>query len=201
MKHKKHANNMEEMAENTEKVDKTANEHQPTSGNENVDDNSAESSGDVNEGNDVLIDELQAEINDQKNKYARLMAEFENYKRRTNQEKLDIIQTAGKDILISMLEILDDMDRAEKQIEQDTDLDHVKEGVMLIFNKFRNMMNAKGVKSIDTLNADFDTEMHEAIANVPAPSPEMAGKIIDEVQKGYTLNDKIIRFPKVVVGN
>lgn len=145
--------------------------------------------------------QLETQLAEQKEKYIRLMAEFENYKKRTSAEKLDMIQTAGKDILVAMLEVLDDMDRAEKQMEQDNDVHHVVEGVQLVFNKFRNLMTAKGVKPVESIGQDFDTELHEAIANVPAPSPDLAGKVIDEVQKGYTLNDKLVRFPKVVVGS
>lgn len=144
--------------------------------------------------------QLKRELASQKDKYIRLMAEFENYKRRTSSERVDLIQTAGKDILSSFLEILDDMDRAEVQIDKDQNIDHIKQGVQLVFNKFRNLMSSKGIKAIESQGQDFDTEQHEAVANVPVQKTEQKGKVIDEVQKGYKLNDKIIRFPKVVVG-
>lgn len=136
---------------------------------------------------------------EQKDKYIRLMAEFENYKRRTAKERIELMQTAGKDIIVSLLDVLDDCDRAEKQMAQDTDINHVKEGSLLVFNKFRKTIEAKGVKAINTIGADFDVESQEAIAEVPG-TPEQSGKVIDEIQKGYTLNDKLIRFAKVVVG-
>ncbi|HEY0299071.1 MAG TPA: nucleotide exchange factor GrpE [Arachidicoccus sp.] len=145
-------------------------------------------------------EKLQAELAEQKDKYIRLLAEFENYKRRTSKERSEIVQTAGKDIIVSLLDVLDDCDRAEKQMQTDTDITQVKEGAFLVFNKFRNIMQSKGVKALESINAAFDVEHHEAIAEIPASNPEHSGKIIDEVQKGYLLNDKLIRHAKVVVG-
>lgn len=146
------------------------------------------------------IDKLELEVAEQKDKYIRLVAEFENYKRRTAKEKVELIQVAGKDIIISMLEVLDDIERAEKQIETATEAIHIKEGVALIFNKFKSNLQSKGLQVIQAIHEDFDVERHEAVAEIPAPAEDLAGKVIDEVQKGYTLNDKIIRFSKVVVG-
>ncbi|SDZ97888.1 molecular chaperone GrpE [Arachidicoccus rhizosphaerae] len=136
---------------------------------------------------------------EQKDKYIRLMAEFENYKRRTAKERIELTQTAGKDVIVSMLDVLDDCDRAEKQMTIDTDIHHVREGSLLVFNKFRKILESKGVKAMDSIGQDFDVESQEAIAEVPA-SPEQSGKVIDVIQKGYLLNDKLIRFAKVVVG-
>jgi len=136
---------------------------------------------------------------EQKDKYIRLMAEFENYKRRTAKERIELIQTAGKDVIVSLLDVLDDCDRAEKQMAIDTDINHVREGSLLVFNKFRKILDAKGVKAMDSIGQEFDVESQEAIAEVPA-SPEQSGKVIDVIQKGYLLNDKLIRFAKVVVG-
>lgn len=144
-------------------------------------------------------EQLTAALAEQKDKYIRLMAEFENYKRRTATERLDLIQTAGKDIIVSLLDVLDDCDRAEKQLQNDTDIKHVKEGSLLVFNKFRKLLEAKGVQAFDSINQDFDVERQEAIAEIPG-TPEQSGKVIDEIQKGYLLNDKLIRFAKVVVG-
>lgn len=145
------------------------------------------------------VQQLSDALAEQKDKYIRLMAEFENYKRRTAKERIELIQTAGKDIITSLLEILDDCDRAEKQIAVDTDINHVREGSMLVFNKFRKTLEAKGVKALDSLGKDFDVETQEAIAEVPAEE-QQSGKVIDVIQKGYLLNDKLIRFAKVVVG-
>ena len=129
------------------------------------------------------------------------MAEFDNFRRRTAKERLDLIQTAGKDVIVSLLDVLDDCDRAEKQLSGSDDIAAQKEGVLLVFNKIRSNLQNKGVKAMESINTEFDVEKHEAITEIPAPTPELKGKILDEVMKGYYLNDKIIRFAKVVVGN
>ncbi len=146
------------------------------------------------------LEKLTAELSEQKDKYLRLMAEFDNFRRRTAKERLDLIQTAGKDIVVSLLDVLDDCDRAEKQLKSNADITVQKEGVQLVFNKIRSTLQAKGVKAMESINADFDVEKHEAITEIPAPNKSQRGKVIDEVMKGYYLNDKIIRFAKVVVG-
>ena len=128
------------------------------------------------------------------------MAEFENFRRRTAKERLELIQTAGKDVIVSLLDVLDDCDRAEKQMQANTDIALQKEGILLVFNKIRNTLQSKGVNAMESVNTVFDTEKHEAITEVHAPKKDMIGKVLDEVQKGYYLNDKIIRFAKVVVG-
>jgi molecular chaperone GrpE len=147
------------------------------------------------------MEKLTAELQEQKDKYLRLMAEFDNFRRRTAKERLDLIQTAGKDVIVSLLDVLDDCDRAEKQLSGSDDIAAQKEGVLLVFNKIRSNLHNKGVKAMESINTEFDVEKHEAITEIPAPTPELKGKILDEVMKGYYLNDKIIRFAKVVVGN
>lgn len=147
-----------------------------------------------------ITEKLQAEIAEQKDKYIRLFAEFDNYKRRSAKERIELMQTAGKEVITSMLDVLDDCDRAEKQIQNSNDIEQIRQGVGLVFNKLRTTLQAKGLKVMDTINTEFDVEKHEAITEIPAPTPELSGKVIDEVQKGYYLNDKIIRFAKVVVG-
>lgn len=144
-------------------------------------------------------DKLQMELEEQKDKYLRLLAEFDNFKRRTYKEKSELIQTAGKDIITSLLEVMDDFDRAEKQMEKTSDVEQLKEGTRLVVNKFRNVLLQKGVKPMESLHADFDVEKHEAITSVEV-GDKMVGKVVDEVEKGYYLNDKLIRFAKVVVG-
>lgn len=129
------------------------------------------------------------------------MAEFDNFRRRTAKERLDLIQTASKDVLVSLLDVLDDCDRAEKQLATSDDVDVQKEGVVLVFNKLRNILHQKGVKPMESVHQPFDVEKHEAITEIPAPNEELKGKVVDEVMKGYYLHDKIIRFAKVVVGN
>jgi len=145
-------------------------------------------------------DKLQAELQEQKDKYLRLAAEFDNFRRRTAKERLELIQTAGKDVVVALLDVLDDVDRAEKQLNSNADIAVQKEGIQLVFNKIRSAMQSKGVKPMESINADFDVEKHEAITEIPAPTEDLKGKVLDEVQKGYYLNDKIIRFAKVVVG-
>ena len=145
-------------------------------------------------------EKLQAELQEQKDKYIRLMAEFDNFRRRTAKERLELIQTAGKDVIVSLLDVLDDCDRAEKQIQASEDVNQIKEGVTLVFGKMRSALQSKGVKEMKSMHEEFDVEKHEAITELPAPTEELKGKVIDEVQKGYYLNDKIIRFAKVVVG-
>ena len=151
--------------------------------------------------NEGKAEKLEVELSEQKDKYLRLMAEFENYKRRTSKERIELIQTAGKDVIISMLEVLDDVDRAEKQLNSSDDIAVQKEGIQLVFNKIRTSLYSKGVKVMESVNTEFDVEKHEAITEIPAPTDKMKGKVLDEVQKGYYLNDKLIRFAKVVVGN
>lgn len=145
-------------------------------------------------------EKLQAELEEQKDKYIRLFAEFDNYKRRNAKERIELIQTAGREVISSLLDVLDDCDRAEKQMQNSEDIDQIKEGVQLIFNKLRNTLQSRGLKGMESINTDFDVEKHEAITEIPAPTKELKGKVLDEVQKGYYLNDKIIRFAKVVVG-
>lgn len=146
------------------------------------------------------LDKLKAEIQELKDKYLRQAAEFDNFRRRTAKERIELIQTAGKDVIASLLDVMDDCDRAEKQWQAGSDSNAVQEGVQLVFSKLRNTLQAKGLKAMQTVGTDFNPDLHEAITEIPAPSEEMKGKVVDEVMKGYTLNDKIIRFAKVVVG-
>jgi molecular chaperone GrpE len=152
-----------------------------------------------NEGAEDVAEKLQAELEEQKDKYLRLFAEFDNYKRRTAKERIELFQTAGKDVIISLLEVMDDCDRAEKQMQNSDDVAAIKEGIGLVFGKLRSTLSNKGLKAMQSINTEFDVEKHEAITEVPAPD-NMKGKVVDEVEKGYYLNDKIIRFAKVVVG-
>jgi len=149
-------------------------------------------------GEDIL-QKLQNEVEEQKDKYLRLFAEFDNFKRRNAKERLELIQTAGKDVIISMLEVMDDCDRAEKQMTESEDIAAQKEGVQLVFNKLRSTLQARGLTAMESINTDFDVEKHEAITEVQVPE-DQKGKVVDEIEKGYYLNNKIIRFAKVVVG-
>ncbi len=146
------------------------------------------------------LDKLKTEIDLYKDKYVRLFAEFDNYKRRNAKEKIELIQTAGKEVITSLLDVLDDCDRAEKQISNSNDIDHLKQGIQLVFNKLRNTLHAKGLKAMESLDSEFDVEKHESITDIEVPEKSKKGKVVDEVVKGYYLNDKLIRFAKVVVG-
>jgi len=148
---------------------------------------------------DDLVEKLNADLQEQKDKYLRLLAEFENYKRRSARERVELSQTAGKEIIISLLDVLDDCDRAEKQLQEDKSNKDLS-GVLLVFNKLRNVLQNRGLKPMESLHSEFDVEKHEAISEVPAPSADLKGKVVAEVMKGYYLNDKIIRFAKVIVG-
>ncbi|MDP4187613.1 MAG: nucleotide exchange factor GrpE [Bacteroidota bacterium] len=142
-------------------------------------------------------EELLAEMKD---KYIRLSAEFDNYRKRTLREKMELTKTAGESILKNLLPVVDDLERALKSIDQAEDINALKEGVQLIYSKFKEFLERQGVKEINTEDIEFNTDIHEAITKIPAPEEKMKGKILDVVQKGYYLNDKVIRYSKVVIG-
>ncbi len=148
---------------------------------------------------DSEIEELKEQITQLNDKYLRQVAEFDNFRRRNARERIEMIQTAGKDVITDLLDVLDDSERAQKQLETTDDITLAKEGVNLVFTKLRNTLAAKGLKPMEVVNTDFNADLHEAITEIFS-GEEMAGKVVAEVQKGYYLNDKIIRFAKVVVG-
>ncbi len=151
-------------------------------------------------GEESEMEKLMAERDDYKDKYMRLVAEFDNFRKRNAKERVELIQTAGKDVIQSLLEILDDSERAQKQMETTEDVALIKEGVMLVFGKLRNTLQNKGLKKMESVNEEFNADLHEAITEIPAANESMIGKIIDEIEPGYYLNDKLIRYAKVVVG-
>lgn len=151
-----------------------------------------------NEPNEV--EKLQAQVDEMKDKYLRLSAEFDNYRKRTMKEKAELILNGGEKSISSILPIVDDFERALKNMETAEDVAAVREGVELIYNKFMTVLGQNGVKVIETKEQPLNTDFHEAIAVIPAPAEELKGKILDCVQTGYTLNDKVIRHAKVVVG-
>lgn len=146
------------------------------------------------------VSQLKASLQEQKDKYLRLVAEFDNFRKRNSRERLELIQTANKDVIVALLEVLDDVDRATEGMENADDIEALKQGIMLIFNKLKTRLQSLGLQEMDSLHADFDAELHDAITEIPAPSEELKGKVVDNVQKGYYLNDKLIRHAKVVVG-
>ncbi len=138
-----------------------------------------------------------AELND---KYLRLFSEFDNFRKRSIKERLELTKTASEEIILSMLPVMDDFERAMKAFEENDNAESLKEGVNLIYNKFKSTLTAKGLEVLESKGKEFDTDYHEALTQTPAPSEDLKGKVIDEIEKGYLLNGKIIRFAKVVVG-
>jgi len=137
----------------------------------------------------------------EKDKFLRLFAEFENYKKRTTRERIELFKTAGQEVMTSLLPVVDDFERALSHIEDDKEAEELRKGVLLIYQKFYNTLEQKGLSKIEINKGDiFDAEIHEAITQIPAPSEDLKGKVIDCVEKGYKLGDKIIRYPKVVIG-
>lgn len=151
----------------------------------------------VEETKEPTMEDRYAELND---KYIRIHAEFDNFRKRTNKEKLDIISNANAGVLKDLLPVIDDFERAIANNASAEDMESVKEGFNLIFNKFRSLLESKGLKEMKVEGETFDSEVHEAIANIPAPKKKDVGKVIEAVEKGYYLNDKVIRYAKVVVG-
>jgi molecular chaperone GrpE len=152
---------------------------------------------------EVIKEEPTAEevLQVEKDKFLRLFAEFENYKKRTSRERIELFKTAGQELMTSLLPIIDDFERALTHIEEDKETEELRKGVLLISQKFYNTLELKGLSKVETNAGDtFDAEIHEAITQIPAPSKDLKGKVIDCVEKGYKLGDKIIRYPKVVIG-
>ena len=156
----------------------------------------------INESHENQVEDLKLEdhLKEEKDKFLRLFAEFENYKRRTAKERIELFSTASEEVMISLLPILDDFDRASVEIEKDQENETLK-GVLLIKNKLFDSLKSKGLSLVDVKKGDeFNADDHEAVTQIPAPSKEMVGKIIDIIEKGYKLGEKVIRYPKVVIG-
>lgn len=143
---------------------------------------------------------LEQELSDMKDKYLRIFAEFDNYRKRTVKEKMDIIKLASKDVINAMLPAVDDFSRAIRLDEEANTEERIPEGIVHVYNKLMKGLEQQGVRLMNSTGADFDPEMHEALTKIPAPTPELKGKVIDTIEQGYYLNDKIIRYAKVVVG-
>ncbi len=149
---------------------------------------------------EVLLHELTEKLAEITDKHLRLQAEFDNFRKRTMKEKAELIKSGGESVLINILPVVDDFDRALNSLKDVPDEDAGKQGTRLIYNKFSEFLKQNNIKEIDALNQDFDVDLHEAITKIPAPDEKFKGKVVDVVQKGYTLNDKVIRFAKVVIG-
>ena len=143
---------------------------------------------------------LRNELSEAKDKYLRLSAEFDNYRKRTLREKTELMQTAGESLLNNILPLADDFERGLDTVDLAEDIEAVKEGMKLIYNKLKDFLSSNGVKEISAMNETFDADRHEAVTNIPAPSEDLKGKVVDVIQKGYTLHEKIMRYPKVIVG-
>ena len=180
-------------------ADQEAQQNESTENAEETTENSQEETVEQTEGESVNeFEEKYTEVND---KYLRLYSEFENFRKRTAKEKLDLIMNASEGMMSALLPILDDLERAIKSNEESTDIEAVKEGINLVSQKLTGVLASKGLKPMEVeAGADFDLDIHEAITKIPAPSDELKGKVVDAVEKGYFLNEKVIRYTKVVIG-
>jgi molecular chaperone GrpE len=143
---------------------------------------------------------MEQELQEQKEKYLRLSADFDNYRKRTMKEKIEWSKQAGADIFAMILPVLDNLERAMKAVEEAKDLDAVKEGMHLIYNMFNEYLGQQGVKEIEAMHQEFDTDVHDAVTKIPAPDKKLQGKVVDVIERGYFLNDKVLRYAKVVIG-
>lgn len=164
---------------------------------ENLTDNQTETIQDQFESDNMT--DWEEKYNELSNSYLRLNAEFDNYRKRTLKEKAELLKTGSERVLIDIVSVVDDFDRAIENISKTEDIGAVKEGVELIYNKFKGFLTKHGVKEMETVGQPFDADKHEAVTTIPAQSPEDKDKIVDSIQKGYTLDDKVIRYPKVIV--
>jgi len=146
------------------------------------------------------LEKVELELLELKDRHIRMQAEFDNYRKRTMKERMELLKTANESLLISLLPVVDDFDRANQTLDTVEDDSPIKEGVTLILTKFQDFLKQNGIKEIEAKGQNFDTDLHEAITKIPAPTKDLKGKIVDVVQKGYYLNDKVIRFAKVVIG-
>lgn len=146
------------------------------------------------------IEKLQKEIAEMKDKHVRLQAEFDNFRKRTLKEKMELMKSGGESVLMNIIPVIDDFERALAAFSDVEDENPLKHGVTLIYNKFQEFLKQNGIKEIEAKEKDFDTDLHEAITKIPAPTEELKGKVVDVVQKGYLLHEKVIRFAKVVIG-
>lgn len=203
MKKKEHKENIKDNRAksvnfNTENKKDTENLEPISSGNE--DQLLLDKALSVSEEMEAKIADLETANKEANDKYLRLSAEFDNYRKRTLRERMELTKTAAESVILNILPVMDDFERAMYSIEHGMDFEATKEGILLIYNKFKEFNKQNGVTEIEAAGKTFDTDLHEALTKIPAPSEEMKGKIIDVIQKGYYLNDKVIRFAKVVVG-
>ncbi|MCD6596458.1 MAG: nucleotide exchange factor GrpE [Bacteroidales bacterium] len=161
---------------------------------------SHKTSKDKDHKKDQLIEELKEQVEKEHNSYLRLSADFDNFRKRTLKEKADLTKFAGEDILLSLLPVIDDFERAIQHLDSGEDTEHAKDGLKLIYSKFKEFLKKNNLQEIDALHKDFDTDLHEAITKIPAAKKNLRGKVVDVIEKGYMLNGKVIRYAKVVIG-
>ncbi len=188
-----------------ENMDTTENINEPTAENLTEEQQLKDQQAETVETEEVAVgataeEKLKDELSQANDKYLRLYAEFDNFRRRTQKERAEARETEGKELIIALLPVLDDFERAQRSMEKAVDVASVKEGVTLIQNKLKNILTQKGLKEMESIGAPFDADLQEAITNIPAPTDDLKGKVIDEMEKGYTLKDRVIRFAKVIVG-
>jgi molecular chaperone GrpE len=189
-----------ENTDNTENINEVNNEQLQNEGQEQAQETEAAETQQETAAAPTAEEKLKDELAQANDKYLRLYAEFDNFRRRTIKEREEARKTEGKDIIVALLPVLDDFERAQRAMDKATEVAPVKEGVTLIQNKLKNILTQKGLKEMPSIGNAFDADLHEAITNIPAPTDDLKGKVMDEMEKGYTLNDKVIRFAKVVVG-
>lgn len=194
-----HTPQAEELQGNVDPEAKASGDSLPTDGDTPADDDS-QPAGEEAPATPSEEERLSAEVAEWKDKYVRLHAEFDNFRRRTAREKLEMISQANADLLKDLLPVLDDLERAAGSFQQTEDVQVLGQGVQLVENKMRQVLEKKGVKSFESQGTQFDPEMHEAITNIPAPNESARGTVLDVIEKGYRLQDKVIRFAKVVIG-
>lgn len=170
-------------------------------GTDNASDNPSNGLPNADIENEDALAGLEAELSEQKDKFLRLYSEFENYKKRSQRERLDYLKFAGEDVMKAFLPVFDDLDRALKAMSTTQDVEAVKEGVVLIQNKLNSIADSKGLKPMNAVGTLFDAELHDALTQVPAPTEDLKGKVLEEVEKGFYFNDKVIRHAKVIVGS
>ncbi|NPD46166.1 nucleotide exchange factor GrpE [Lentimicrobium sp. L6] len=146
------------------------------------------------------IKNLEAQIAELKDKHLRLFSEFDNFRKRTTKERIELFKTANADLILDLIPVLDDFERAQQSMAESSDAEAIKSGVELVYNKLYKTLEKRGLQCMDSKEKEFDTDFHEAITEIPAPTEELKSKVVDVVEKGYTLNDKVIRYAKVVVG-
>ncbi|MFW6389199.1 MAG: nucleotide exchange factor GrpE [Marinilabiliaceae bacterium] len=193
----------QESKETQEQVEEPENKKEEETAKEDNQQKSDETSEQCEDARQDAEDEkelLKRQLEELNDKHMRLIAEYDNFRKRTLREKMELSKNAGENLLVNLLPVLDDFERARDHIDAAKDLEAVKEGIELIYNKFQEYLKQQGVSEIETVDQEFDSELHEAVTKIPAPDEDKKGKIVDCVQKGYKLNDKVIRYPKVVVG-